>query len=53
MSASNLSAVAVAGATYVLSAPLWALAGRAVTGVIIQLYRKLLALPVSSGWLRR
>ncbi|WP_321782197.1 phosphatase PAP2 family protein [Burkholderia pyrrocinia] len=48
-----LGAVAVACATYVLIAPLWVLAGRAVTGIITRIYRKLLARPIASGWLRR
>ncbi|HDR9762071.1 TPA: phosphatase PAP2 family protein [Burkholderia cepacia ATCC 25416] len=48
-----LAAVAVAGAACVLIAPLWALAGRALTGTIIQIYRQLLARPIASGWLRR
>ncbi|PMS21555.1 hypothetical protein C0Z18_06705 [Trinickia dabaoshanensis] len=44
---------AVASATGVLIAPLWHRAGDAVTHVIILAYRKLLARPIASGWLRR
>ncbi|WP_423760986.1 phosphatase PAP2 family protein [Burkholderia sp. NLJ2] len=48
-----LGAAAVACATYVLIVPLWHRAGDAVTRVIVLTYRKLLARPIASGWLRR
>jgi undecaprenyl-diphosphatase len=43
----------VAGVACVLIAPLWHLAGMAVTRWAIMLYRKLLARPIDLGWLRR
>ncbi|ERJ40941.1 phosphatase PAP2 family protein [Burkholderia cepacia] len=48
-----LGAAAVACATCVLIVPLWHRAGDAVTRVIVLTYRKLLARPIASGWLRR
>ncbi|KWA30261.1 PA-phosphatase [Burkholderia multivorans] len=48
-----LGAAMVACAAYVLSEPLWRLAGSAVTHVIVRVYRKLLARLISSDWLRR
>jgi undecaprenyl-diphosphatase len=46
-------AAAVACASYVLIAPVWHLAGSAVTRWVIVLYRRLLARPIDLGWLRR
>ncbi|KVK80926.1 PA-phosphatase [Burkholderia cepacia] len=48
-----LGAAVVACATYVLIAPFWRLLGGALTRVVILTYRKLLARPIASGWLRR
>jgi len=48
-----LGAAAVACVAYALIAPLWHLVGSAVTGWVINVYRKLLALPIDLGWLRR
>jgi undecaprenyl-diphosphatase len=48
-----LGAAAVACLAYALIAPLWHLAGSAVTRGTIVVYRKLLALPIDLGWLRR
>lgn len=48
-----LGAAAVACATYAVIVPLWRLAGDVVTRVVILMYRKLLARPIASGWLRR
>lgn len=49
----KFGAAAVAGVAYVLIAPLWHLAGMAVTRSAIILYRKPLARPIALGWLRR
>jgi undecaprenyl-diphosphatase len=46
-------AAAVACVAYVLIAPLWHLAGSAVTRWAIVVYRKLLARPINLGWMRR
>ncbi|KLU22388.1 PA-phosphatase [Caballeronia mineralivorans PML1(12)] len=46
-------AAAVAGVAYALIAPIWHLAGSAVTRWLIVVYRKLLARPIDLGWLRR
>jgi undecaprenyl-diphosphatase len=48
-----LGAAAVAGVAYALIAPLWHLAGSAVTRWAIVVYRKLLVRPIDLGWLRR
>jgi undecaprenyl-diphosphatase len=46
-------ALVVACVTYALIAPLWHLAGSAVTRWTVVVYRKLLAWPINLGWLRR
>jgi undecaprenyl-diphosphatase len=48
-----LGAAAVACVAYALIAPLWHVAGNAVTRWAIVVYRKLLARPIALGWLRR
>jgi undecaprenyl-diphosphatase len=45
-----IGAIIVAGAAYALVAPLWFLAGDALTRVLTLLYRKLLAKPIDRGW---
>jgi undecaprenyl-diphosphatase len=42
----------VAGAAYVLTAPVWRFGGLAATQVLIALYRKALAWPIAQGWIR-
>lgn len=47
-----IGAAAVACVAYALIAPLWHLAGSAVTRWAVAVYRKLLAWPIHRGWLR-
>ncbi|MBC8751301.1 undecaprenyl-diphosphatase [Paraburkholderia sp. WC7.3g] len=47
-----IGAVAVACVAYAPIAPLWQLGGTPVTHLMVALYRKLLARPISLGWLR-
>lgn len=48
-----LGAALVAGLACLLVKPLWMMSGPFVTKTSIALYRKLLALPIGRGWLRR
>lgn len=47
-----VGAAVVAGIAYVLGSPLWRVGGTAVTGTLITLYRKVLAIPIAQRWLR-
>lgn len=44
-------AVVVAGASFMLIAPLWRWLGASLTRALIAVYRKLLAWPIERGWL--
>jgi len=48
-----LGAVALAGLAYAVLAPIWWSCGTALTDALIALYRRLLAVPIRLGWLRR
>jgi undecaprenyl-diphosphatase len=48
-----LGAVVVAGLAYAVIAPFWWSRGSALTDALIALYRRLFALPIRIGWLRR
>lgn len=46
-------AVGVAGIAYAPVTPPWHRAGRAITDLVENLYRKILTHPISAGWIRR
>lgn len=48
-----VGAVAVASVAYVATLPLWRIAGDTFTNYAEQMYRKALARPIVSGWVRR
>lgn len=48
-----VGAVAVAGVAYVVTLPLWRIGGEAFTNYAEQIYRKVLARPIASGYVRR
>ncbi|MEX3978528.1 phosphatase PAP2 family protein [Paraburkholderia sp. EG287A] len=47
-----IGAAIVAWLACMIGSPIWRLAGMAVTGALIALYRKVLAVPISLRWLR-
>ena len=48
-----VGAVAVAGAVYVVTLPLWRIGGDALTNYAEQIYRKVFSRPIAYGWVRR
>lgn len=48
-----VGAVAVASLAYLITLPLWQIGGAGFTTYAEQLYRKIFARPIASGWVRR